>query len=161
MDNKIIVHGTIHGSDEIQQEIKAIDVAEYIGSGIDNVDVYYFQPEPGEMYNAGFNWQLVLSTAADVIAVGGVLWAAYEKFFATRKKKSETTDSTDALYILVGYPEGQHFEFHLGKDAVDREKFIELFTKAVSEAQKSPQHKQMVKTIIKELDKSKSSKQSK
>lgn len=89
-------------------------------------------PPPGIQSKGAFDWQGVLGTGADLLAFGGLLWAAYERFVKPRLK-NDAQSTKSFLYIVIEHPDGHRIEFQLGTAYYDHSVFIEQFVRTVSE----------------------------
>jgi hypothetical protein len=128
MVNKIIIGGALanaHGEAKVQ------DLVNYLTEGTSDWDICIPQPRPGLIRAAAFDWQGILSTTANLITVGGLIWGAYERFIKPIHDRDKNSKSF--LYIVVKHEDGRFFQFSLGSDKLSREDFIELFRRAVME----------------------------
>ncbi len=122
MINKIIIGGALAN---VHGQAKTQDLIDFLAEGSDDLAVYVLRPLPGSITAAAFDWQAILGTTADFIAVGGLLWAAYERFIKPIRERER--NSRSFLYIVVKHPDGRSMQFSLGTDVLDREDFIKFW----------------------------------
>jgi Protein of unknown function (DUF2442) len=84
---------------------------------------------PGVVRCAALDLMLILGATASVASIASLLWTAYEKFIAPKKK--EYDDS--GIYISISRPDGEIIEFWIGKTHNDRDVFLREFSKIVSD----------------------------
>lgn len=128
MKDKVIIAGALANTGS---QVRTHYLAFFLAENSDDLSVYVLQPSPGYISAAAFDWQAVLGTTADLFGIGGLLWAAYERFIKPIRDKNE--DSNSFLYILVKHPSGQFIQFSLGKDMSNREDFIKIFSEKINE----------------------------
>ena len=111
----------------------AEEIMQFIANSSEDYDTYTLAPAPpGTIRGAAIDIALV-GTAGSIASIARLLWMAYDKFIAQRRRK----DQDDAgIYIVIHRPDGTIIEFWIGKTHKDRGKFIEEFTKQVLSIQK-------------------------
>lgn len=92
--------------------------------------VYVLRPRPGSIRAAAFDWQAILNTTADLIAVGDLLWAAYERYIKPLRQRN--SQSRAFLLIQVKDRNGRFTQLSLGQEDMEREVFIKSFTRSVT-----------------------------
>ena len=149
MTNKIIIGGALanaHG------QVKTQDLVNFLAERTDDMAIYVLRPRPGSITAAALDWQAILGTTADIIAVGGLLWAAFERFIKPIRDKEK--NSRSFLYIVVRHPDGRFMQFSLGTDILNKEDFMELFKQAVKEIRTSTNPEELGDTAIQEIEQS-------
>lgn len=149
MTNKIIIGGALantHG------QAKTQDLVNFLADRTDDMAIYVLRPRPGAITMAALDWQAILGTTADIIAVGGLLWAAFERFIKPIRDKEK--NSRSFLYIVVRHPDGRSIQFSLGTDVLNKEDFIKLFKQAVKEIRTSSNREELGDSSIQEIEQS-------
>lgn len=73
----------------IRTDLRLHELPRFIAVQAPDLPVYEWHPTPGRIMGAAFDWVAVLGTTADLIAVAGALWVAYEHLIKKRRKPSE------------------------------------------------------------------------
>lgn len=97
-----------------------------------HVPVYRFKPKPGVVY-ASLDWLAIIGNAADIIALGKELWAAYEFYIQPRITKDKK--SSAQLIITVEDDNGHFLNLSIGSETAERDVFIETFSRKVTSLQ--------------------------
>ncbi len=92
--------------------------------------VFRFQPKPrpGVRIKAAFDWQAILGTGADLLAFGGLIWAAYERYIKP-KLITASAGQKPFLFVSLRKPDGTFIQFGLGNEYTEKDVFIESFTR--------------------------------
>ena len=91
--------------------------------------VFEFQPIPGQITAAAFDWVAVLDIAADLFGIAGALWAVYEKLIKARRKPS--AGQPPGFLIQVKNEKHTFVQFVI-QEGRTKEAFTEEFTRTVS-----------------------------
>ncbi|MHC1757937.1 MAG: hypothetical protein AB9917_00185 [Negativicutes bacterium] len=78
---------------------------------------------PEAIMNAVFDWQLILGTTADIIAIAGFFWAAYKKFIVPHLEEKKEV----FIFIQVYNEKNEYTQIVLGKEYADEESFTKIF----------------------------------
>lgn len=123
MNNKVIILGAIAntGIEDGNQVF-----TKFLNENVKNIEVRRINYGPGP-YMA-LDWQLIIDSAsliANIAAIAGTLWAAYEKFVAPIKKDNAR------VFVQFKNEEGKIVQFSIGSEYKDKKIFIETFTKKI------------------------------
>jgi hypothetical protein len=111
-------------------DVDALAVYEFIVTESGNAG-YSFRPRPGTIAGAALDFYLVLSAVGSVASVASILWMAYDKFIAPKKR--DVRDDA-GIYIAIRRPDGTVVEVWLGRDVHTKEDFTQQFELIVEEA---------------------------
>ena len=89
-----------------------------------HIPVYKYVPQAGEI-RASLDWVALLGITADIIGVGGALWAAYERYI--KPKRERDSGSKVMLVINISDDNSRNAQLILGDASAEREVFIETF----------------------------------
>jgi len=91
--------------------------------------VFEWRPIPGAITGAAFDWVAVISVAADLLAIAGALWTAYEKLI--KKRKDKKFDNPPAFLIEISNQQETTVRL-LIQEGTAKATFIEEFHRTVS-----------------------------
>lgn len=91
------------------------------------VDIETYRLDSKKVSAAAIDYVLVLSAVGSVASVAQLLWMAYDRFIAAKKRRESDTEG-----IYIHLDSGGNSKFWLGNHDRDKELFIETFTKKVS-----------------------------
>lgn len=104
------------------------DLLEFLGGEVEGLQIYRLRPMIGSI-KAAFDWQAILGTSADVLAVAGALWAAYRTFVKPVRDKDRS--STAGLFVQVKDNRNRSVQFVLGEEYRDKDVFVQSFSESV------------------------------
>jgi len=108
---------------------KPEEVYEFIERNTTDVKSYYLDASRAKgQVAAAIEYVLILGVVGSLASIASLLWMAYDKFIANKKKNP---DDTAGLYIAIQHPDGTLYHFWLGNDYKDRDIFIEEFTEKI------------------------------
>lgn len=107
---------------------KTEDLLEFLGREAESLELYRLRPQEGSI-NAACDWQAILGTSADALAVAGALWAAYQKFVKPIRDRNRMSNA--GLFVQVNDNGRRSMQFTLGKEYLDKEVFIQRFSESV------------------------------
>jgi hypothetical protein len=90
MANNITICGALantHG------EANGQELLSYLAKGTNEWDIYIREHKLGVIRNAAFDWQAILSTTANLINIGDLIWRAYERFIKPLHDKDKKSKS--------------------------------------------------------------------
>lgn len=126
MDNPVVLKmalaNTGYGIEEAEE------VYDFIETNSKNIETY--QLDANRVTVAAIDYVIILGSLGSVASIAALLWMAYEKFIAPKKRKKE---DTSGIYIHIDSEEGNPLEFWLGNEFKEKDLFIECFTKKVTE----------------------------
>lgn len=149
MKNNIIISGALANT---YGKVNTHDLVNFLAEGTDDWDVYVLRPRPGSIMAAALDWQAILGTTADLIQVGGLLYAAYQLFIKPIHDKDR--NSRSFLYIVIKHIDGRFAQFSLGTEKLNREDFIELFRQVVNELRSSSEEEENNSSAVLEIEES-------
>ena len=93
---------------------------------------HYFvaQPPPGIVMTAAVDWRVILPDGDSIDALAAALWSGYESLVRPLQKKS--SESSPGIYIQIKNLRGEWDHFTLGKDVVQRDKFVHRVRESVA-----------------------------
>ncbi len=110
------------------------ELSDFLADQAPDVPVYQVRPVPGQIMASAFDWVAVLGTTADVIAVAGLFWAAYEKLIKQRKKPAAQEEPGLLLQIKTSH---RTFSQIVIDDGVTKAMFVEEFLESVTTLRES------------------------
>ncbi|MCX5721490.1 MAG: hypothetical protein NT179_05605 [Nitrospirae bacterium] len=131
----------------IRADVQLNELPRFLAEQSPDLPVYEWRPRPGVIAGAAFDWVAVLGITADLIEVGGMLWAAYEHLIKKRKKVTDVKQA--AFLIQVKTRSGTFVQFTI-EDGQQREIFIQEFTHVVSslrESSDSPSTESLIEVL--------------
>lgn len=139
------------GLANLPEGVDTEEIKRFIASGGHGCDTYTLAPAPPEtMRAAALELILILGAAGSVASIAALLWMAYDKFIALKKRRDE---DDGGIYIAIRRPDGSIVDFWIGNTHRDREVFIEEFTTKVSAIQKKDDSEFWAATVA-EVEKS-------
>lgn len=123
MSSALIVRGALANTGIQSEEDSFLETLTEV------LPVYKHVPQPG-IFTASLDWLALLGTTADVIAVGGLLWSAYERYI--KPKRAKDPESRALLVINISDDKSHTVNFVLGDVPTEREIFIEAFSRSVT-----------------------------
>jgi hypothetical protein len=105
------------------------EFAQLLANEAPDLPIYVFRPTPGVIMGAAFDWTVVLSAAANVVAVAGGIWAAYKHF---AKKHPSSGAANTPQVILQVKAEPHSFVQIVVNNATTQEQFTTQFVDGVS-----------------------------
>jgi hypothetical protein len=138
----------------IRADLALNELPRTIAAEDSDIVVFEWRSIPGVIAGAAFDWVAVLSVAADLLAVAGALWAAYEKLIKKRRQKK--FENPPAFLIEVSNQQNTTVRF-LIQEGTSREIFVEEFQRTVS-ALRASEASKSEETIIEEYERSESHK---
>jgi hypothetical protein len=119
---------TITGA-PIRTDLKLYELPRAIAQEAPHLVVFEFQPIPGRIMGAAFDWMAVLDITADLLGIAGGLWAVYEKLI--KKRKKPRAKQSPGFLIQVKNEKHTFVQF-LIQEGTTKDAFIEEFTRTVS-----------------------------
>jgi hypothetical protein len=117
------------------QDVDSAELMQFIDNADGEFETFSLAPKkPGTIRAAAFDYAVILNAAGSVASIAALLWMAYDKFIAP-KKKSLYDDA--GLYIVIRKPDGSVIDFLIGREYADRDIFIEDFTEKITAIHKS------------------------
>jgi hypothetical protein len=124
------------------------EIFKFIETGSTDLETY--ELDGSKVTAAAIDYLAILSAVGSVASVASLLWMAYEKFIASRKRP----ESDAGLYIVISLTEHEHIEFWIGKTHKDREKFIKEFTVKVTAFRKTRQAQKELEEMKRDIARS-------
>jgi len=116
-----------HGSVDTEQ------IYSFIESQEGNFETYKLVPPPGSIFAAGIDYKLILDIAGSATSIASILWLAYDKFIAPKKKKNKSA----GIVIIIQKDNGANDQFWIGHTDNSKEIFIQTFSKKVDGIRRS------------------------
>ena len=113
----------------IRTDLKLNELPRFLAEQAPDLVVYEWRPIPGRIMGAAFDWVAILGTTADLLAIGGALWATYEHLIKKRKKPS---DAKPPAFLIQVKARNETFVQLMIEEGTEREEFIQEFTQVVS-----------------------------
>ena len=113
----------------MRTDLKLNELPRALADEAPSLVVYEWQPIPGRIMGAAFDWVAVLGTAADILAVAGALWTVYEKLIRQRKKPEAKQPPGFLIQVKT---EHETFVQLVIQEGTEKEVFIEEFNRTVS-----------------------------
>lgn len=129
MDN-LVLNVTL--ANTYNYDFRPEEIYEFIEKDQNIIQSYQFAPKgPAK---AAIDYVLVLGVLGSVASVASLLWNAYNKYIGS--KKSKKNDSA-GIYINLDINAGTKLVFWIGKDYVDKDVFISVFSKKIAKFRKT------------------------
>jgi hypothetical protein len=123
----------------IRVKLQSNELARFLATQAPDLPVFEYKPRPGVIMGAAFDWVAVLGTTADLIAIGGALWATYE--YVVKKRSEKEATNSPMFLVQVKTRSGTFVQFTI-EQGQDREVFVQEFTQVVSSLQSSAEGNQ-------------------
>jgi len=127
----------------IRADVKLNELPRALAEETPHLVVFKWQPIPGRIMGAAFDWVAVLDITADLLTIGAALWAVYEKLIKRRKKPGGQPPG----FLIQVENEKQTFVQLVIQEGTTKEAFTEEFTRTVS-ALRASETGQSAKAII-------------
>ena len=102
------------------------ELGAFLKSRMPNIEIQKQPIPPGSIMGAPFDWQAMIGTAADLITVAGVLWAAYDKYIVPRQQEKKNV----FIFVRV-FNVRNDTHILLNSDFKDEESFTKAFHESV------------------------------
>ena len=122
------------------------ELYEFLESDKGSVHGYKFEPKG--LAAAAIDYVLILGIVGSTASIASLLWIAYEKFIGSKKR--DKADSA-GLFISLDVEGGSDFMFWIGKDYVDKELFIRIFSKKLAEFKETNRASEVYKETLEEI----------
>ena len=130
--------------------IKPEELYDFIERNTADVKSYYLDASRAKGHVlAAIEYVMILSAVGSVASIASLLWMAYDKFIAEKKRNP---DDTAGLYIAIEHPDGTLYQFWLGNEYKDRELFIEEFTEKMESLRDDERVAEFTHQKIQELE---------
>lgn len=128
MDNNVVVglaFANVHGRADAQA------ARQFIVDNASDCEAYELAPAPpGVMRAAALDWNLIIQMGGSVASIATLLWMAYDRFIAPKKKLPK---DDAGIYIAIRRPDGTVKDFWIGKNYVTEEAFVQDFTQTIDD----------------------------
>jgi hypothetical protein len=110
--------------------VDTCDVVDFLEANNKNFTAYSLAPAPkGSIRAAAFDCAIILNIAGDIASIAGLLWMAYDKFFANKKTQSDNS----GIIIYFALQRDKPVQFWLGGQYKNKDVFVKDFTQSVDE----------------------------
>jgi hypothetical protein len=113
----------------MRADLKLNELPRALAEETQHLVVFEWQPIPGQIMGAAFDWVAVLDITADLLAIGGALWAVYEKVIKRRKKPGAKAPPGFLIQVKSEHQTSVQLIIH---EATTKEAFTEEFTRLAS-----------------------------
>jgi len=107
-------------------DVNPNEVYNYIESNSKEIEAY--QLDSTKVTAAAIDYILLLSAVGSAASIASLLWMAYDKFIAPKKKHNATA----GLYIVIHLSDKERIEFWIGNTHIAKDEFIKEFTSKVT-----------------------------
>jgi hypothetical protein len=105
-------------------------------------------PPPGVMQAAAVDYALVLGVAGSVASIASLLWMAYDKFIAPKKKDKDTA----GIVIILQRDDGSSSQFWIGNMQKSQDVFVKEFSKTFEAVRSSDRDGNSTERIVATLE---------
>ncbi len=88
---ELVISGAIANFNAIKSE----EFLKKLLDKVSDIELYKFNPTPGRIYNAAFDWKIIGNISA-ILGILGFVWEFYDKEIAPKKEK----DSNSGIVIM-------------------------------------------------------------
>lgn len=128
MDNELVLRINVS---PMLENCKPEDVYRFLENNIPAAEGYEMTPaKPGGLRAAAFDFMLLLQVTSSFASIASLIWVAYDKFVASKKKTQK--DSQD-MYIDIPLENGETEYFSIGDEYKEEEVFVKDFASKVTQ----------------------------